>query len=181
MIAFIAVSIFAIVILPLALSLLSVDTGTAATLGLVRWPALLLLVTGTTALLLRFGPSRRDTYWPAILLGSIVGAILWLALSFLFSWYAQNVANFSALYGSLGSVVAFMTWLWLSALTVLIGAELDASVTAANSKRHLAGKPAEDEDEDEDEENRENGHGDKKQSFRNRGGPGGDVGETNYA
>jgi membrane protein len=175
MIAFIAVSIFAIVILPLALSLLSVDTGTAATLGLVRWPALLLLVTGTTALLLRFGPSRRDTYWPAIFLGSIVSAILWLAMSFLFSWYAQNVANFSALYGSLGSVVAFMTWLWLSALTVLIGAELDASVTAANSKRPLAGTPA------ENEENRETDHGDKKQSFRNRGGSGGDVGETNHA
>jgi len=96
-------------------------------------------------------------------------------MSILFSWYAQNIANFSALYGSLGSVVAFMTWLWLSALTVLIGAELDASVTAANSKRPLAGKPA------EDEENRENGHGDRKQSFRNRSGSGGEVGETNYA
>jgi membrane protein len=146
MIAFIAVSIFAVLFLPMILGLLSVDANMAEKFGLVRWPALLLFAIGATALLLRFGPCRKDSNWKYILAASIVSAVLWLAMSILFSWYAQNFAKFSVLYGSLGSVVAFMTWLWLSTLAVLLGAELDAALTASNLKQHLSGKQAKDQE-----------------------------------
>nr|WP_256470610.1 YhjD/YihY/BrkB family envelope integrity protein [Bradyrhizobium sp. 2] len=45
----------------------------------------------------------------------------------MFFWYARNLASFSAIYGSLGTIIAIMTWLWLSALAVLLGAEVDAA------------------------------------------------------
>jgi membrane protein implicated in regulation of membrane protease activity len=60
--------------------------------------------------------------------GSALAAALWLAGSVLFSWYASNFGNFDATYGSLGAVIGFMTWLWISAIVVLIGAELDAEL-----------------------------------------------------
>lgn len=141
---FIALAIFAVVLLPVVLKLLSVEMSTATKFTLLRWPALLVVATGVTALLLRFGPNRKDAFAPFILAGSVVSAMLWLTMSAAFSLYAQNLASFSALYGSLGSVAAYMIWLWLSALAVLIGAELDAALTARRLEQNLTGKQAED-------------------------------------
>jgi membrane protein len=47
-------------------------------------------------------------------------------LSLLFSWYAANFGSYNRTYGSLGAVIAFMTWMWLSATVVLVGAAIDA-------------------------------------------------------
>ena len=55
-------------------------------------------------------------------------ALLWLIVSGGFSWYATNFGNFNATYGSLGAVVGFMTWLWISAIVILLGAEVDAEM-----------------------------------------------------
>jgi membrane protein len=60
--------------------------------------------------------------------GSAVAAIAWLIMSILFSWYAANFGSYNETYGSLGAVIGFMTWIWLSATVVLLGAELDAEV-----------------------------------------------------
>jgi membrane protein len=54
--------------------------------------------------------------------------VLWLAASALFSFYAANFGNFNETYGSLGAVIGFMTWLWISAIVVLLGAELNAEM-----------------------------------------------------
>ena len=48
--------------------------------------------------------------------GSALAAILWLAISALFSWYASSFGKFNETYGSLGAVIGFMTWLWISAI-----------------------------------------------------------------
>ena len=53
---------------------------------------------------------------------------LWIALSMLFSLYLTNFANYSVTYGSLGAAAIFMTWLWLTITTLLVGAEVDATV-----------------------------------------------------
>ncbi len=119
-------------------------------IGWLRWPAMLLLTALAIMILLRFGPSRKETHWPSILRGSLIGATLWILVSVGFSWYAQNVASFSALYGSLGSVIVFMTWLWLSALAVLVGAEFDAAETFGRSEYHLAGGQSHCEEDQED-------------------------------
>lgn len=129
LIVVVALSLFGVIILPAILEWLPFSAGIARWVGLLRWPALLFLEIAATALLLRFGPSRKGAYWTSVLIGSAVSALLWLTLSILFSWYAQHFANFSILYGAMGSVIVFMIWLWLSALSVLVGAELDAAIT----------------------------------------------------
>ena len=53
---------------------------------------------------------------------------MWVATSFLFSWYAASFGNFNRTYGTLGAVIGFMTWIWISAMVILIGAELDAEL-----------------------------------------------------
>ena len=51
--------------------------------------------------------------------------------SMLFSWYAANFANYNGTYGSLGAVIGFLTWMWLSSTIVLVGAELNAVIEDA--------------------------------------------------
>jgi membrane protein len=53
---------------------------------------------------------------------------MWVGLSMLFSYYLTSFANYSVTYGSLGAAAIFMTWLWLTVITLLIGAEVDAAI-----------------------------------------------------
>ena len=55
-----------------------------------------------------------------------IAAVGWLVASLLFSWYAANFGSFNKTYGSLGAVIGFMMWIWISAIVVLMGVELDA-------------------------------------------------------
>jgi membrane protein len=59
-----------------------------------------------------------------------VAALLWVGSSLLFSWYVANFGNYNQTYGSLGAVIGFMTWIWLSTMIVLIGADLDAAIAS---------------------------------------------------
>jgi membrane protein len=56
--------------------------------------------------------------------GQRLSAVLWLSGSVLFSWCVANFGNYNATYGSLGAIVGFMTWIWLSATIALLGGEL---------------------------------------------------------
>ncbi len=149
-IGFLVVALATVLVLPAVLTALPAENSTAMMIGWLRWPAMLLLTALAIMILLRFGPSCKETHWPSILRGSLIGATLWILVSVGFSWYAQNVASFSALYGSLGSVIVFMTWLWLSALAVLVGAEFDAAETFGRSEYHLAGGQSHCEEDQED-------------------------------
>ena len=60
--------------------------------------------------------------------GSVFAAVLWLAGSLLYSWYVGNFGNYNATYGSLGAVIGFMIWMWLSAIVILVGAEINAEM-----------------------------------------------------
>jgi len=60
--------------------------------------------------------------------GSVFAAVVWLAVSVLFSWYLGNFANYNATYGALGAVVGLMMWMWLSTIVVLVGAELNSEI-----------------------------------------------------
>jgi membrane protein len=62
--------------------------------------------------------------------GSASAALAWLAVSALFSYYAANFGSFNETYGSLGAVVGFMLWMWLSIIVVLLGAKLNAQIAA---------------------------------------------------
>ena len=66
--------------------------------------------------------------WRWLSVGSVFAAVVWLAVSVLFSWYLGNFANYNATYGALGAVVGLMMWMWLSTIVVLVGAELNSEI-----------------------------------------------------
>jgi membrane protein len=118
----------AVVVLPVALKLFGVATSAERVLAVARWPLLLLVVVLGLALIYRFGPSRRPAKWRWVNLGSAFAATLWVGVSMLYSWYVASFDSYNRIYGSLGAGVGFMTWIWLSVVVVLVGAELDAEM-----------------------------------------------------
>jgi membrane protein len=87
---------------------------------------LLAVIVGGLAVLYRYGPSRDEAEWKWVTPGGLVAAVLWLAGSMLFSWYVASFGKYNETYGSLGAVIGFMTWIWLSSVVVLLGAEINA-------------------------------------------------------
>jgi membrane protein len=119
-------AIGAVVVLPVALEHIGLERIGSSLLGLIRWPALFAAVVLALAVLYRFGPDRDHAQWHWITWGSASAALLWIIASILFSWYAANFASYNKTYGSLGAAIGFMTWIWISCMVVLGGAEIDA-------------------------------------------------------
>ena len=140
-VAFILVAIAAVAVLPVALTYMGLTDFTDLLLRIARWPALALGLAVALALIYRFGPSRAAPQWRWISWGSVAAALLWLAGSALFSFYAANFGNFNATYGSLGAVIGFMTWLWISAIVILLGAELNAEIEHQTARDTTTGHP----------------------------------------
>src|SRR3954452_21211986 len=128
MIVFALVAIGAIVVVPVLLNFIGLGKVTEWTISLARWPVLLGAIVLVLAVLYRYGPSRDTAQWRWISAGSLVAAVVWGISSMLFSWYVANFGNYNETYGSLGAVIGFMTWMWLSTTVVLVGAELNAEI-----------------------------------------------------
>jgi len=127
-VVFLVLALTAIAIVPPLLESLWVGNAAQWLLSLARWPILLLLVVTANAIVYRYGPSRDKARWQWISWGSTVAAALWLIASAGFSFYASNFASYNETYGSMGAVVALMTWIWLSAYIIIAGAELNAEL-----------------------------------------------------
>jgi membrane protein len=140
-ILFVLLAIGCIAALPALFSTSLLQGVTALIAQIVRWPVLLVIVALGLAFAYRFGPSRRETQWRWITWGSAFAAITWIAVSILFSWYAQNFGSYNKTYGSLGAVIAFMVWMWLSTVVILIGAELDAEMEHRTIRDTTVGQP----------------------------------------
>jgi membrane protein len=76
----------------------------------------------------RFGPNRRGARWAWLTPGSLFTSILWLTITLGFGLYVANFGNYDATYGSLGAVMVLLTWLYLSAYVLLLGAELNCEL-----------------------------------------------------
>lgn len=113
----------------------------ALLLNLISWPVLLVAMAAGIALLYRFGPSRDPVRFQWISWGSGVAVIAWLGVSALFSLYVGNFAHYDKTYGSLGAVVGFMMWNWLSNLIILAGAELNSEVEHQTTVDTTVGAP----------------------------------------
>ncbi|MEO5640407.1 MAG: YihY/virulence factor BrkB family protein [Sphingomicrobium sp.] len=106
---------------------------------LVTYPLLLLGAAGGAATVYRYGPSRERAKWTWITPGSLFAAVGWLLLTVGFGLYVTNVAHYDVWYGSLGSVVALLTWMYLSSYVFLFGAELNSEVEHQTAKDTTAG------------------------------------------
>jgi membrane protein len=129
------VAIGAVAILPAIVELFPLTPGNKAALGLGRWPLLAMLICLALAVTYRFGPSRTHAKWKWITWGAAIATLLWLLGSGAFSFYVSRYGSYDATYGSLAAPVILLLWFWLSALAVLLGAEIDAEMEHDDGKK----------------------------------------------
>jgi membrane protein len=107
----------------------------------LRWLLVLVLAAVGFGVMYRFGPSRQRARWRWVRPGAFLAAAAWLGGSLAFSWYINHVAHYDATYGPLGAVVGFMSWIWLSVMIVLLGAELNAELEHQTAQDTTTGAP----------------------------------------
>jgi membrane protein len=93
------------------------------------------------SILYRFGPSREKAQWRWITPGSAFAAVTWLLLTLVFGFYVANFTDYGASYGSLGDVVALLTWMYLSAYAFVFGAELNSEIEHQTATDSTTGSP----------------------------------------
>ena len=108
---------------------------------ILEWPILLLGLLGAFAAVLYLGPNVAHPRWRFLTPGAIAAVVIWLGASGIFAFYVSSFGSYNKAWGSLAAVIIMLTWLWLSALALLLGAELNAE--AERSRELRQGKPAE--------------------------------------
>ncbi|NUR11145.1 MAG: YihY/virulence factor BrkB family protein [Bradyrhizobium sp.] len=130
-----------VVAFPLALNHLGMAPESKLIVALARWPLMFLVLLVALAILYRFAPSRDAPRWQWLSLGAVIAAILWIAGSALLSWYLSEFANYNATYGSLGAAIGLMMWMWMSAIVIMFGAELNSEIERQTLKDTTEGPP----------------------------------------
>lgn len=106
--------------------------------AILRWPVAFVAVLLLFALVYYFAPNKDQRNWKWVTPGSVVGAVMWLALSGLFTLYVTFAGSYSKTYGSLAAGVILLLWLNYSAWAILFGAELNSELDRA-ADVHAAG------------------------------------------
>ena len=123
-----SVIVFLVAPLPSLIAAAGWATEGRVVVNVLRWPVLLFLMAASLGALFRVAGDRPHTVWLGVLTpGAIVGALVWLLASGGFAVYTANFARYSKTYGTLASIVIVLLWLYLSALAVLLGAEVDGA------------------------------------------------------
>lgn len=105
----------------------------------LRWPLLFLIGVCGIAVLYRIGPNRRPAKWRWLTPGAFVACAFWVMGSFGFSSYVQSFGSYNETFGALGGVIILLTWMWLSAFILLLGALLDAEMEAQTKRDSTIG------------------------------------------
>ena len=121
-------------VLPHVFSYVGLSQRADSLAAIFRWPVTLLVVMIGLSVVYRIGPSRSDARWRWVTLGSALAAVLLVAVSMFFTWYVAELNSYNRIYRSLGAVVVFMTWIWLSVVIVLVGPELDTAIEKRTSE-----------------------------------------------
>ena len=108
---------------------------------LAQWPILIGGLLAVFATVLYLGPNVEHPRWRFITPGSFVAVVVWIAASGLFAVYTSMFGSYNKTWGSLAAVIIMLTWLWLSRLALLFGAEVNAE--AERSRELRQGEPAE--------------------------------------
>ena len=104
--------------------------------GVAAWFALFALYA-----LAQDGPQELRNLWP----GAIAALMGWLAISWLYAYYVDHIASYASLYGSIGTVIVLMSWLSLSATTMIMGAEWNGTLMSLRKESARKTTPVEDE------------------------------------
>ena len=101
--------------------------------SIAKWPAIALLVSLAIALLYWTAPNVRQPKFRWLSPGGIVAVLVWALASAAFAFYVANFGSYNKTYGSLGGVIGFLVWLWITNLAILLGAELDAELARSRA------------------------------------------------
>ena len=130
MVMLIAVAAIAVVVTgPLASAVGSaIGIGdTAVTVwNIAKWPVLVALVTLMIAVLYYASPNAKLGGFKRVLPGAVFAVVIWAIASALFAFYVANFGSYNKTYGTLGGVIGFLVWLWITNIAILLGAELNA-------------------------------------------------------
>lgn len=140
-IVFLVIALAAVVAVPVLLGTMGLGGMVQTLLNLGRWPLLLVGIALVLGFIYRYGPDRREARWRWVTWGSAFAAIVWVIGSLLFSWYVSNFGSYNKTYGSLGAVIGFMTWIWLSGIVVLVGGEINAEMEHQTARDTTTGAP----------------------------------------
>ena len=105
-------------------------------LNLVRWIAILLMMFFSYSFIYYFGPAVKKKF-TFISTGSTLATILTILISLGFSYYVNNFGQYNKLYGSIGTIIALLLWIYMNAFALLIGFELNASIGVNKDLRRL--------------------------------------------
>jgi membrane protein len=110
---------------------------------IAKWPVLLLVVSGIFALLYYAAPNVRQPGFRWVTPGGVIAVFIWIVASAGFALYVANFGSYNKTYASLGAVIIFLVWLWISNVALLLGAEMNAEL--ARSRAIETGHPEEQE------------------------------------
>jgi membrane protein len=121
-----------------------VGAGSAAVTAwdIAKWPVIALVISLMFSVLYYAAPNVKQPGFKWITVGGIVGLVILLVASALFAFYVANFSSYNKTYGALGGVIAFLVWLWIANIAILLGAELNAELERGRELE--AGRPAQD-------------------------------------
>ena len=127
-IGFLVFALAGIAVVPAVVRAIEIGAIGTVLVEVVRWVVLLGGLLVGLAVLYRWAPDRDNARWRWVSPGAIAAAVAWLLASVLFSIYVTNFGSYNETYGSLGAIVVVMLWLYLTALVIVLGAELNTEL-----------------------------------------------------
>jgi membrane protein len=140
-IVFVALAVGVIAVFPRLIARTGIGSAGELAVNLARWVVLLGGMVVGLSMLYRWGPDRADAKWRWVTPGAVVAAVVWVVGSIGFSLYTANFASYNETYGSLGAIVVVMLWLFLTAMCVLIGAEINSELERQTAHDSTTGAP----------------------------------------
>jgi membrane protein len=96
--------------------------------GIAKWPVMILVISFMFAVLYYWAPNVKQPRFRWVSPGSIIAVLAWIVASVAFGFYVANFGSYNATYGSLGGIIVFLLWLWISNNALLFGQELNAEL-----------------------------------------------------
>jgi membrane protein len=123
--------------------LLGIGGAAVTAWDIAKWPVLVVIVALMFSILYYATPNVRQPGFRWVTPGGVLAVLVWMGVSALFGIYVANFGSYNKTYGSLGAIIIFLVWLWLTNVAILLGAELNAETV--RERQIKAGHPAEQE------------------------------------
>ncbi len=129
----------AVVVMPAVVEILPLGEQMSWIVRLVSYGAVFAVLVLGISSLYRWGPSRSQAKWRWVTPGASFAIVLIVVASALFSWYVSSFSDYNATYGSLGAMIAFLTWVWITVTLLILGAEINSEIEHQTARDSTTG------------------------------------------